>query len=53
VTGLPLVAVGTIAPLPCPGEDALYFGGSDTNSRPAHNTAWDLRLGTATVLGDR
>ncbi len=52
-TGLPLVAVRTIARSPFPGEDALYFGGFDANKRPAHNTAWVLRLATAAVLGRR
>lgn len=52
-TGLPLVAVRAIAASPFPGEDALYFGGYDANSRPAHNTAWLLRAGTAAALGRR
>lgn len=38
-TGLPLVAVRTVARSPFPGDDALYIGGYDANSRPAHNTA--------------
>ena len=42
-TGLPLVAVRTIARSPFPGDEALYLGGYDANSRPAHNTAWVLR----------
>ena len=50
-TGLPLVAVRTIARSPFPGEHALYFGGYDANKRPAHNTGWIFRAGTASVLG--
>ncbi len=50
-TGLPLVAVRTIARSPFAGDDSLYFGGYDANKRPAHNTAWVLRLGTAAVVG--
>ena len=50
-TGLPLVAVRTIARSPFAGDDSLYFGGYDANARPAHNTAWVLRLDTAAALG--
>jgi len=48
---MPLVAIRTITRSPFAGEDALYFGGYDANSRPAHNTAWVLRLDTAAALG--
>jgi hypothetical protein len=53
LTGLPLVAVRTVARSPFRGDDALYLGGYDANSRPAHNTAWVLRLGTAAALDAR
>lgn len=44
-TGQPLVSVRTIAPSPFAGDGgAAYFGGFDANKRPAHDTAWIMRV---------
>ena len=38
-----MVSARAIALSPFPGDNAIYFGGSDGNNTPQHNTAWIAR----------
>jgi len=52
--GEALVATRSIARSPFPGDGGhLYFAGYDANKAAAHNTAWIVRGGSATIFGAR
>ena len=51
-SGQAMVATRTIAASPFPRTaDAIYFGGYDANSTPAHDTAWVDRASVAAAIG--